>query len=205
MARTEKQNEQIKELRKEKIRMEALRQFSQKGLSATRIQDIAEGSGMSQGLLYHYYPSKEAIYIDLIHDALDKTNEAAISVRDSDQSAEEKILFSLRELFKTIEQSDRFRQTCRLIAQATNASELSEEVQEQILKKRELPYQIMSEIFRHGQAEGTIIDAMPDDLAKLFWTSINGLSIYYAAQKKIDSLPDYRLLAGMFLKKLKKD
>jgi AcrR family transcriptional regulator len=200
MARTEEQNEQMREVRKEKIRIEALRQFSKKGLYATRIQDIAEGAGMSQGLLYHYYPSKEAIYLDMISDALAKTNQAALSVRDMKTSAREKILFSLQELFKTIGQSDRFRQTCRLIAQATNSSELPEDVQEWIIKQREIPYRIMAEVFRKGQEEGSVVDGSPDDLATLYWTGVNGLSIYCATLKEIGPLPDYRLLAAMFLK-----
>lgn len=199
MARTEEQNEQIREARKEKIRMEALQQFSKKGLCATRIQDIAKGVGMSQGLLYHYYPSKEAIYLDMINDALDKTNQAAVSVRDMDATAKEKILFSLRELFKTIEQSDRFRQTCRLIAQATNSAELPEDAQDAIIKKREVPYRIMAEVFRQGQKEGSVVDGDPDELSTLYWTSVNGLSIHFATLKNIGSVPDYKLLAAMFL------
>ncbi len=200
MARTEEQNEQMREARKEKILIEALRQFSRKGLYATRIQDIAEGAGLSQGLLYHYYPSKEAIYLDMISDALAKTNQAAVSVRDMETSAREKILFSLQELFKTIEQNDRFRQTCRLIAQATNSAELPEDVQEWILKQREIPYRIMSEVFRQGQEEGSVVDGNPEDLATLYWTSVNGLSIYCATLKEVGPLPDHRLLAAMFLK-----
>ena len=155
---------------------------------------------MSQGLLYHYYPSKEAIYLDMISDALAKTNEAALYVRDMKTSAREKILFSLQELFKTIEQNDRFRQTCRLIAQATNSSELPEDVQDWIIKQRENPYRIMAEVFRQGQEEGSVVAGSPDDLATLYWTSVNGLSIYCATVKEIGPLPDYRLLAVMFLK-----
>ena len=200
MARTEEQNKQIREARKEKIRIEALQQFSMKGLCATRIQDIAAGVGMSQGLLYHYYPSKEAIYLDMINDALDKTNQAAAYVRDMDATAREKILFSLRELFKTIEESDRFRQTCRLIAQATNSAELPDDAQGAIIKKREIPYRIMAEVFRQGQQEGSVVDGDPDALSTLYWTSVNGLSIYFATLKEINSVPDYKLLAAMFLK-----
>jgi AcrR family transcriptional regulator len=155
---------------------------------------------MSQGLLYHYYPSKEAIYLDMIDDALEKTNRAAAFVRDMDATAEEKILYSLRELFKTIEQNDRFRQTCRLIAQATNSAELPEDAQDSIIKKREFPYRIMSEVFRQGQKEGSVIDGDPDELSILYWTSVSGLSIYYATLKNINSVPDHRLLAAMFLK-----
>lgn len=205
MARTNEQNEQIRDARMEKIRLEALHQFSKKGLCATRIQDIAQGVGMSQGLLYHYYPSKEAIYLDMINDALEKTNQAAISVRDMTGTAKEKILFALEELFQTIAKSDRFRQTCRLIAQATNSAELPEDVQDLIIKKREIPYRIMAEVIQQGQKEGSVVSGDPDELATLFWTSVNGLSIYYATLKEISSIPDYRLLAAMFLKNISID
>lgn len=200
MARTEEQNEQIREARREKIRVEALQQFSKKGLCATRIQDIAEGVGMSQGLLYHYYSSKEAIYLDMINDALDKTNQAALYVRDMDATAKEKILFSLQELFKTIAESDRFRQTCRLIAQATNSAELPDDAQQAIIRKREAPYRIMAEVFCQGQQEGSVVDGDPEELSILYWTSVNGLSIYYATLKDIKSVPDFKLLAAMFIK-----
>lgn len=200
MARTEQQNEQIRETRKEKIRVEALKQFSAKGLFATRIQDIAEGAGMAQGLLYHYYPSKDAIYIDLINDALDKTNAASVYVSKMHASAKEKILYSLNELLKTIETSERFSQTCRLISQAINSTAIPLEAQRLIEEKRNIPYQIISDVMKQGQKEGSVVDADPYELAILFWTSVNGLSIYKATRKQAGAMPDYRLLAAMFLK-----
>ncbi len=200
MARTAEQNEHMKEVRKEKIRAEALRQFAEKGLFATRIQDIATSAEMSQGLLYHYYPSKDAIFADLINDALDKTNKAAAGVREMELSAKEKILLSLRELFKTIETSPRFRETCRFIAQAVNSTAIPSEAKVLLEEKRDLPYQIMAEIMKQGQAEGTVVEGDPEALAILFWTSINGLSIYQATRDDTKGLPGYELLSRLFLK-----
>ena len=200
MARTEEQNDQMRESRKEKIRHEALNQFSSKGLFATRIQDIAKGAGMAQGLLYHYYPSKEAIYLDLIHDALDRMNGAAQVVLTMDSSAKEKILLALRELFKTIHTSDRFRQTCRLIAQATNSMEIPADAYARLQEKREVPYQVMEEVMCQGQREGSVVEGEPMALAVLFWTSVNGLAIYFATRNDVEIEVDYRLLAATFLK-----
>jgi TetR/AcrR family transcriptional regulator len=200
MSRTQEQNTQMREARKEKIIQEALKQFAMKGLSATRIQDIAKGAGMAQGLLYHYYPSKEAIYIDLIDDALDSLNQATRFMREMDKPVQEKILLALRELFKTIQTSDRFRQTCRLIAQATNSMEIPEEAYKLLQQKRNVPYQIMAEIMRQGQQEGSVVDGHPDALAILFWTSVNGLAIYYATRPEMEFNVDFRLLAATFLK-----
>jgi len=200
MARTAEQNEQMREVRKERIREEALRQFAEKGLFAARIQDIATGANMSQGLLYHYYPSKDAIFVDLISDALEKTNEAAAGVKNMDLSAKEKILFSLRTLFHTIETSQRFRETCRFIAQAVNSSAIPPEGKAMLEEKRDLPYQIMKEIMEEGQKEGTVVEGDARALAVLFWTSINGLAIYRATREDAGELPGYEMMARLFLK-----
>lgn len=50
------------EVRKQEILDQAIRIFSQKGYEKTSISDIAKALGISQGLCYRYFPSKEAIY-----------------------------------------------------------------------------------------------------------------------------------------------
>ena len=200
MARNFQQNEQARETRMEHIRMEALRQFALKGLAATRIQDIANGVGMSQGLLYHYYSSKEAIYIDLIKDALDKTADASLALKARDISAQEKIDIALRELFKTIETSERFAQTCCLIAQMGN-SVCQGEGQEFIEQKRNEPYRIVADIIRQGQLEGSLVKGDADELALMFWSAVNGLAIYRVSHACAGPMPDYRLLLAMFVAK----
>ena len=199
MARNHQQNEQAREARKEQIRIEALRQFAQKGLAATRIQDIAENVGMAQGLLYHYYPSKEAIYIDLVRDALDKTIEASEGLHTLDAPARQKIEIALKELLHTIEISERFAQTCCLIAQMADIVQPGEE-KTLIEEKRSAPYRVVADIMRQGQREGSVVAGDPDALALLFWSNINGLAIYRIAHAYAGPMPDDRLLAAMFLK-----
>lgn len=200
MARNPQQNEQARETRMEQIRNEALRQFALKGLAATRIQDIARGVGMAQGLLYHYYPSKESIYIDLVKDALDKAIEASLALKATDTSAQKKISIALRELFHTIEMSERFAQTCCLIAQMADIVPPGEE-KELIEKKRKAPYKIVADIIRQGQSEGCLVKGEPDELSLLFWSTVNGLAIFRVSHAYVGPMPDYRLLAAMFLTK----
>jgi hypothetical protein len=58
----------------------------------------------------------------------------------------------------------------------------------------------MAEIFRKGQVEGSVVSGDPMELSILFWTSVNGLAIYYATRDIATRLPDYKLVAPMFLK-----
>lgn len=200
MARTTERNEQMRDLSKQKIRSSALNQFSKKGLFATRIQDIAMDANISQGLLYRYYSSKDEIFIDLIDDALNKVNEASHYANSLDTSAKVKIMLALTEFFKTIETSESFRQTCRLITQAMNSTAIPEKAQHILNEKRKVPYQVFAEIMKQGQKENSVVDGDPYDLAILFWSTVNGLAIYNATREESRPLPDKRYVASMFFK-----
>lgn len=199
MARNQEQNEKMREERQAMIRAEALRQFAAKGLAATKIKDIAEGVGMAQGLIYHYYPSKEDIYVELINHALDKMNEAVYNLAGMPEPPDVKIKMAISEMLKTIDASRDFNQTCRLIAGAANSSVLPAAAQELIGKKRDIPYQVLAGIMEAGQGEGTIIAADPYELAVIFWTTVNGLAIYQATRPDPIPMPPARILYNMFL------
>lgn len=55
-----------REQRREEILRAALRLFVRKGYAGTKVGDIAEAVGMSAGLMFHYFDSKEALYEELI-------------------------------------------------------------------------------------------------------------------------------------------
>jgi AcrR family transcriptional regulator len=58
--------EQQKEKRRKEILIAGLDLFIRKGYSATKIKDIADQVGMSVGLLFHYFETKEKLYEELI-------------------------------------------------------------------------------------------------------------------------------------------
>lgn len=51
--------------RREQILDAALRCFSRRGFHASTMQDISSDAGISVGLIYRYFPSKEAVVADL--------------------------------------------------------------------------------------------------------------------------------------------
>lgn len=200
MARNQEQNAKMRGEKKEQILAGALHEFSTKGLFATKIKDIAESVGMAQGLIYHYYKSKEEIYEELIKNALDKMNSAVFMLKEMPLRPHEKIKTAIEKLLQTIETSDDFTQTCRLIAQATNSTAIPENAKKLIEEKRDIPYQEIAKIMAEGQKEGTIVRADPKDLAMIFWTSINGLAIYKATRQEGIAMPNPDILINMFLK-----
>lgn len=68
-------SDEAKEERKNKILHAALECFSQKGYSASTVDDIVHYSKLSKGSVYNYFKSKEEIFLSL----LNQRNEATLT------------------------------------------------------------------------------------------------------------------------------
>ncbi len=64
--RTEAQLEAIRQTRTEQILDAARQRFAKQGFHATRMSDIAQAAGVSQGTLYHYFNSKDELFMALL-------------------------------------------------------------------------------------------------------------------------------------------
>jgi AcrR family transcriptional regulator len=85
MPRSEHDNQQIRASRRSEILAAATRVFVDKGLARAKVTDIAAAANLSNGLLYHYFPSKEAVFeaiaVAMIEQAeaeLDEPHERAV-------------------------------------------------------------------------------------------------------------------------------
>jgi AcrR family transcriptional regulator len=58
--------EQEKELIRKRLLEQGDKQFSAYGLRKTNIEELAEACGISKGAFYLFYPSKEALFMDVI-------------------------------------------------------------------------------------------------------------------------------------------
>ncbi|SMC48892.1 TetR/AcrR family transcriptional regulator [Sporomusa malonica] len=200
MTRNKELNQKIKEERRQQILSNALMLFAQRGLAATKIIDIASASDISQGLMYHYYKSKEEIFIELIRIAFDRMNEACRWLVSQPLSPREKIKFAIEELLKLLEQNEDASRYHLLIAQATASDAIPEEAKNIIKKENTFPYEAIASIIAEGQKNGSIKMYDTKELAMVFWTSINGLAIYKAVHGKKFKAPDANILASMFFK-----
>jgi len=69
--RTEQQFEQIRGTRKKAIMDTALELFAIEGFDVTSISNIAARAGISKGLLYNYFESKEDLIRSIIYNGID--------------------------------------------------------------------------------------------------------------------------------------
>lgn len=200
MTRSPEHNQKIRDERRESILRHALKLFATKGLYATKVSDIAAEVGMSQGLLYHYFASKDDIFTELIRDAFMKMNSAALGLEELSLSPKEKIELAMRELLRSIEESEEFAPTVLLIAQAGVSDNTPAEAREVLREQSGIAYDVVERIIRAGQRDGSIRQHDAQELSMVFWTLIKGLALHKAVYRETFKAPDASVLASMFLR-----
>jgi len=76
---------------KEQILEAAAQIFSHKGYHAASMQDIADAVELKKASLYHYFPKKQVILLNLLDRALDLVIQQVSEAFDNDASASEKL------------------------------------------------------------------------------------------------------------------
>jgi len=199
MPRNKEQNEKVKDERREQILATALGLFAGKGLSATRITDITERTGISQGLIYHYFPSKEAIFTELIGKGLSNLNEAAINLEKMAVPAEQKIRLAVHGLLDGLTREPAAVNYYFLMTQTALSASFPAKAREMIKRENDLKYQVMTRIFRQGQLEGTVKQIPAEEMATLLFSLVNGLALNKAYYREQFRLPALEPVLGMFL------
>lgn len=200
MPRNKEANQKVKDERREQILSVALTLFTTKGLSATRISDISSKSEMSQGLIYHYFRSKEEIFIWLIGSAMEKMNEAALNLEKLPVSAKEKIKLAIEGLLKGFDENINTANYYFLITQAALSESFPEEAKELIRTKNKVKYEVVARILRQGQIDGAVKNHDVQEMTTLLFSSINGLALNKAIFGNSFKMPDKDILMSMFLK-----
>lgn len=200
MTRNPEQNQKMRDERREKIIHHALRLFATKGLYATKVSDIAAEAQMSQGLLYHYFRSKEEIFTEIIRGAFEKMNAAALGLEALPLPPKEKIQMALTQLLRGIEESEDFASTILLNAQAGVSDATPAEAQSILKAESMVPYEVVERILRAGQQDGTIKQHDAKEMAMVFWTTIKGLALHKAVYGAEFKVPDVCILMSMFLR-----
>ena len=81
-----------KEDRPEEITAAALAAFAEKGYAATRVDDVAKKAGVSKGLLYLYFKTKEDLFKAVIRSFVVPRIDALTAIVDSSELSSEEFL-----------------------------------------------------------------------------------------------------------------
>lgn len=200
MARNPQLNLRMRDERRERILATALSLFASNGLAATKISDIAASAGMSQGLLYHYFASKEEIFTELVRTAIQRMNDAARVLEGLPVRPDEKVRDALTKLMDLIASDARFADYFLLVAQADVSSAVPAEAKAVVDGERAVVYDVFTRIFEAGQKDGSVVDFPPEELAVVFWTTIKGIALQKATGPASFRMPDPKIFLRLFLR-----
>ena len=99
--RTQQQFEEMRDSRRLQIMETALKLFATEGYGHCSISMLAKDAGISKGLMYNYYDSKEALLEAIIEHGLDEIMELFDPDHDGVLSSEELVQF-IRDVFSTM-------------------------------------------------------------------------------------------------------
>jgi AcrR family transcriptional regulator len=172
--RTAEAYQQIKDSRREAILGAARRVFARNGLAATRIGDIATEAHISQGLLYHYFPTKEALFTAIVEDALRDTAALTASVLLSTGSAWQRLQRLCQQMLGGVLEHPDY---LLVIMQAFTSEAVPEEARAAVEDYGQRTFQDIVALIREGQAEGQVVADDPAELALVFTACIQGVAL----------------------------
>lgn len=174
MPRTKEQYEAIKMESKLKIEKAGLKLFIEKGLLATSVGEIALEAGISKGLMYHYYESKEDLYYELIREAISLSIQSIAHIFNLNKSPKEKIKIISGNIANNINKDDETAQYFVFVNRFLITEKTSEKDKE-LVERAFIPIELTEKIIEDGQKFGEIRQGEPKALALLFWSAVHGL------------------------------
>ncbi|CAG7650788.1 HTH-type transcriptional regulator BetI [Paenibacillus solanacearum] len=159
--------------RREQIKKAALKVFSKRGLQAAKMNMIAEEAGVSQGLSYRYFSSKEELFAILVKEALEEAESSLADVSRLPGSPKERLrAFTLTMLDET------HKAYFMLLRYAQIEEGMPEQVQ-QILETYPADRTIgqLVPLFHQGQQAGEFSEGEPDKLLFFYLSVITGLML----------------------------
>lgn len=162
--------EQQKAQRYHQILQVALGLFVQKGYAATQIIDIAKGANMSPGLLFHYFPSKEALYVALVEFGLQGTK---IPLAGNHQSPLDFFTKFTQVLLTHIQGEPMLANMFVLMRQAQQGVAVPPAVRSIACRVDTIEQSVA--LIEAGQANGSFKPGDPRALANAYWWSIQGI------------------------------
>ncbi|GKV56086.1 hypothetical protein NCCP2222_20330 [Sporosarcina sp. NCCP-2222] len=173
MPKTEQQNQELRDARREQILRVATSIFARKGMAGTKISEIAKEAKLSHGLVYHYFSSKEEIFTELVRNAASSSINVIHLANAQPGKATDKMYWMTTQILQSLKGENRLLYL--LMMQASTSETVPAEVLD-ILKKHSPVMQTIP-LIMEAQAEGDFQKADPIMLATTYYALIQGLAM----------------------------
>lgn len=196
MPRTKEAFEAMRETTRQKIEAVALSLFARKGISVT-IGEIAQTAGLSKGLLYSHYPSKDALIAELMRRATVTSGQNIMSLSLSDSTAATKVKQITAMMCKMFSEVPIGIEYFMFMIQVGMSGF---QVPETAQYSAELPNPVESlvSIIAQGQSEGSVVNGDTLQLSTVYWAAFQGLCCYAITGMPVS--PSTQMLNRILLK-----
>jgi len=200
LPRTEEQFEEMRNATRDKIRSAAMQLFVHQGFGSTNVQDIADTAGISIGLLYRHYRTKDQLLNELVAYAIEGLKRNILSF-ESDQSPKQLISHFVNEVYTDLLNGEELANLMILINQALFASAGTDTNQhDEILQVNARLLDATARLIRKGQQLGEFRLGDAQEMAVYFYASIQGLAEMKILLKSNFTMPSPSVLTAFLFK-----
>jgi AcrR family transcriptional regulator len=146
--------------------------FARKGMAAT-MAEVAEEAGVSQGLAYRYFPSKDVIVANLLKRTIQSRDKLNSMVREIPGTTGERLSRIVSTMVDNRREHPEYYQ---VLYQGMADDELDQEFRDAIAEQGRVAHEIVRRLVVKGQATGEIARDDPDKLVTAVFACLDGLS-----------------------------
>lgn len=170
MPRKEEQFEEIRQKRKAEITETALKLFAENGYHNTSISKIAKAAGVSKGLMYNYYESKEALLDTILFGAMDEKQIASQSIAINEIPPKQRLQMMIEGTFVMVQVK---LHHWKLMMALSLQDEISTHIKEKFSAQRKIAMQQFIQLFEELGAEKPELEAF------FLGSSLTGVMMQY--------------------------
>ncbi len=197
-----KRREKERQKRIKTILKSALELFSENGYERTTTDEIADYAGLSKGLLYFYFDSKEEIFVSLLIDGMDQLIERLRNHVNPEDPPEKQLMVFIETEYDYYSQNIKFLKLLNSTYSGYLLGKISPRNRERFIAKHYEEMQILQEIFDKGKKTMVFKNINTDDLIFSLAGLMHGLLIMKPGPKDLEAMKN--LTIELFLYGIKR-
>jgi len=172
------------EERRKEIISVARELFEEQGVINTKIRDIVKKIGVSQGLFYYYFKSKDEVVTAVMEQIIEETDaEGAAILQDKSTNFYQKTLQYLKFYDKVMNRLERFLGGPKR-ADGILSADIIKKAEDQMVQQ-------MKQLIKIGVEEGTLKLKYPEEMVMVLFYGLTGIRLHRLPSEQYD--PDMDL------------
>lgn len=172
--RRAEQYEQLKQERRQALLRAARSVFARKGLAAAKIGDVATEAGISHGLVYHYFPHKEALFAAVVEETVQGWEALVAQARQRPGPPWERLAWLCEQTLSGLGEAPAHM---LVLVHAFTEDAAPREVRTSLERYSRQAYEQLAALIAEGQRSGDVAPGEPAVLARALVAMIQGLAI----------------------------